>query len=382
MGLALLALTGLIETWQILVAATVGSVAKTFHLLAYNASIPLLAPLKHLNRANGMVMLTQGAAMCVAPLLAGVLIESSIGIGGVLLINAATFVVATVPLFWVHVPRPKREEKETSAGTSLAREALEGWYYLRCRSGLIALLVLFCFVNFLMGFMQALFIPLLRGLVSPRAMGLMLSIGGFGTLCGGLAVFSMGVPKRKVRTLVGTMFLAGLAILTAGLRPSILLVGAAVFVMLALVPIITATNQIIWQTKTALHFQGRVFALRRMVATCVSPIGVLLAGPLADRVFEPLLARGGPLTGSLGLMIGVGPGRGTALMFILLGAATCATTVLAYQHPRLRHLEEELLDAIHEPPAGTGEPSCPADVDGTAGDTAEPEEFIRSNRSN
>jgi len=39
-------------------------------------------------------------------------------------------------------------------------------------------------------------------------------------------------------------------------------------------------------------------------------LGFLLAGPLADKVFEPMMAPGGFLAGSVGAFLGVGPGRG------------------------------------------------------------------------
>ena len=39
--------------------------------------------------------------------------------------------------------------------------------------------------------------------------------------------------------------------------------------------------------------QGLVFSLRYMLATIITPLAYLAAGPLADQVFEPLMADGG-----------------------------------------------------------------------------------------
>jgi MFS transporter, DHA3 family, macrolide efflux protein len=68
--------------------------------------------------------------------------------------------------------------------------------------------------------------------------------------------------------------------------------------------------------------------------------------PLADYVFEPLMAPDGLLAGSVGQLIGVGPGRGIGLMFIVMGTLTMIVTVVAYLYPRLRLVEDELPDAI------------------------------------
>jgi hypothetical protein len=115
-----------------------------------------------------------------------------------------------------------------------------------------------------------------------------------------------------------------------------------------MLPIINGSSQALWQTKVAADLQGRVFAVRRMIAQSIQPISMLLAGPLADRVFEPLLVEGGPLSSSIGSIIGVGDGRGTALMFILLGSLVMLFSVMAYSHPRIRKVEDELPDATTE----------------------------------
>jgi len=85
-----------------------------------------------------------------------------------------------------------------------------------------------------------------------------------------------------------------------------------------------------------------------MVAMSTLPLSYLVAGPLADRVFEPLLMPGGPLAGSVGRILGVGKGRGIALMLILTGFFIILVVALASRSPRLMHLESELPDALPE----------------------------------
>ena len=67
----------------------------------------------------------------------------------------------------------------------------------------------------------------------------------------------------------------------------------------------------------------------------------LLAGTLADRVFEPWMADGGsPLTS----LLGSGPGRGIGLMFVLTGLFAIAVVLAAWNNPRIRNLESEVPD--------------------------------------
>jgi hypothetical protein len=85
-----------------------------------------------------------------------------------------------------------------------------------------------------------------------------------------------------------------------------------------------------------------------MIIQMVAPVGYVIAGPLADRVFEPLLATGGALAGSLGQFIGVGPGRGIGLMLIVMGVINVVSTVSFFLRPRIRYIQDEIPDAIDD----------------------------------
>jgi hypothetical protein len=145
-----------------------------------------------------------------------------------------------------------------------------------------------------------------------------------------------------------------------GLRPSLVLMGIAGFCAMFLSPIINASSQAIWQSKVEFDIQGRVFAIRRMIAWSTVPIAYLLAGPLADKVFKPLLVEGGPLADTIvGQVIGVGPSRGIGLMFVILGLLNMLVPLIGYLNPRVRNVEDELPDAAAQVTAEpAGEPSA------------------------
>jgi len=92
--------------------------------------------------------------------------------------------------------------------------------------------------------------------------------------------------------------------------------------------------------------QGRVFATINMICFSCIPLAYVVAGPLAERIFEPLMATDGLLAGSIGQIIGVGPGRGIGLLFITMEILAIGVTCVGYRYPPLRFVEEELPDAI------------------------------------
>jgi DHA3 family macrolide efflux protein-like MFS transporter len=96
--------------------------------------------------------------------------------------------------------------------------------------------------------------------------------------------------------------------------------------------------------------QGRVFSIRRMLASAITPLAYLIAGPLADNLFGPMMSKGGALADKVGQIIGVGPERGIGLMFILSGVLLLVVTAAAYAYPRLRLIEDELPDVVPDFP--------------------------------
>ena len=94
--------------------------------------------------------------------------------------------------------------------------------------------------------------------------------------------------------------------------------------------------QTIWQHQVQPHSQGRVFALRNTILLTALLLAYVTAGPICERIFEPLLAEGGPLIDSVGRWIGFGPGRGIALHFVLLGITTALVSTFELHRQRIR----------------------------------------------
>lgn len=178
-----------------------------------------------------------------------------------------------------------------------------------------------------------------------------MSLGGIGYLVGSIVMSVWGGAKRHIHTVIVSMLLVGLFMALIGLRASIPLVTVSLCLCLVCYPITVSSNQAIWQSKVAPDIQGRVFALRGAFILATPLLAYLVTGPLADRVFEPLLRVGGPLARSVGQITGVGPGRGTGLLFISAGLFLVLVSVIGYLYPRLRLVEEELPDAVAANPA-------------------------------
>lgn len=332
-----------LEIWHIYVAMGLSSLFRAFQWPAFTASTTLLVPKRHYGRAGGMLQLGEALALILAPAIAGVLI-ARIGLTGVILLDLVSFLFAGLTLVAVRIPAPEPAGEPAPRGTLLSGIA-GGWAYLRQRPGLMALLFLFAGTNFATAMVQVLFTPLVLSFAPPETLGRVLSGVSSGLLLGGLTLSLWGGPRRRIAGIRALQTLQGLILLVGALRASAPLLTAAGFLFFFCAGVVNGSSQAIWQSKVAPGLQGRVFSLRRMVVTSTLPLAYLIGGPLADRVFEPALAPGGALAASAGALIGVGEGRGIALMILLLGVWMIALVTLIHRFGPLRRVEDDLPDA-------------------------------------
>jgi MFS family permease len=228
----------------------------------------------------------------------------------------------------------------------LLHEAAYGWTYIAAQRGLMGLLVFFAVVNFLWGVLGVTITPMILGFASADVLGVIISVAGGGMLAGSLVMSAWGGPSRRINGVILFELLSGLCFMLIGLRPWAWLVAIGAFCAHLTIAIVYGSNQAIWQSKVPPDVQGRVLAVQRMIATSTRPLAYLVAGPLADKLFEPLLAPAGPLTGSIGQIVGVGPGRGIGLMFLIMGVLKVAASLGGHLYSPIRRVEDELPDVL------------------------------------
>lgn len=351
-GLAVLIYNDMLQVWHIYLSAALSSAFSSFQDPAYRSSITMLVPKKDLARAAGIQQIGGAMQSILVPVLAGSL-YGLIGFRGIILIDIASFFFAITALLWAHIPQPKAVT-DTGSGKkrSMLNDAIFGWKYLQARPGLVTLLLYFAVVNFFLSLSGVLGAPLVLSFGTPTEMGLVQMAGGAAMLIGGLLIGTWGGPKTKrVWGVILTIFLSGFGFLIVSLRPLTWTIAVGQFVFLLFIPIAAALSQAVWQIKIPPDIQGRVFAMRAMLSYSIIPLANLVAGPLADRVFEPLMAEGGALANSfLGRLVGVGPGRGIAVIFLISALFLWLSSIVIFTYPRVRNLEEEIPDALPDDP--------------------------------
>jgi hypothetical protein len=116
------------------------------------------------------------------------------------------------------------------------------------------------------------------------------------------------------------------------------------FMLMLVSPLINTSNQAIWQAKVEPDVQGRVFSTRRLIAQVSAPPAMLIAGFLADNVFEPGMKVGGSLVETLGWLVGTGSGAGIAILILTTGMLSAVLTLGVYGIRAVRDVEIILPD--------------------------------------
>ena len=275
---AALLLSGTVQIWMLVVLAALHGAAEAFFRPAAGALLPQVVPGPSLQRANALMGMSDNFGWMVGPAVAGTLV-AVIGAGGAIAVDAATFLISAAFLTGLRVPALARSR---AAATFLA-ELRDGWQEVRSRTWLWVMLLRVCLVLCVVIAPFQVLAPL--GL---KEQGY--SVAAWGWI---MAAFSLGMftgagvalryrPKRPMVTvtLMGATTVVSPLTLALGGGPWILAAvqggrGIAIGVLVA-----------VWNTALQSEVEdealGRVVAWDWMASMALWPVGLAVAGPLAE----------------------------------------------------------------------------------------------------
>ncbi len=340
-AVALLFWTDALQIWHLYITATIGSISMTFQEPAYTAAITQLIPKRYLGHANGIVQFGSATGRMLALFLGGILVVT-IGLNGVFVIDFLSFLFAISTLLFIRFPNTLFRTREEP----FLKEITRGWDYIIKRKGLVAMIVFFAIVNFFLSIVTVLSMPLVLAYESAAVLGGVAAMLGAGMLVGGVLMGFWGGTERRMTGMIAFVGVSGLASIIMGIQPNAVYAAVGFFGLGLTGALIDAHWRTLIQTKVGLELQGRVLSTNRMMALSTMPLGALAAGPLVDRVFEPLMANEGLLSSTIGSFIGTGPGRGIALVMIIVGLLRIILASIGFSYKPLRNMEDDLPDAI------------------------------------
>ena len=203
---------------------------------------------------------------------------------------------------------------------------MAGWRTIASHPGLRLLVALMTVATLAIGVLQVLIKPILMPMVSTAAMGAIETIAATGMLVGASLVTAMKNARPTTLLAVGLAG-TGAAMVLVPLGPGAWWVSACGFLTFASLPLSQAGAEVLVRGEVDNARQARTWGTISLITQMGYLVAYLCTGVLVDRVLQPLLRPGGPLSAGVGAVVGTGPGRGAALLVGLMGVAMALLAV-------------------------------------------------------
>ncbi|MDX3192679.1 amino acid adenylation domain-containing protein [Streptomyces sp. MN03-5084-2B] len=351
LALALLVTSDPVPLWAIYLLIPLGSVAGAFQRIAYQSSVAQLVPKQYLGHAMGLAQLSTGFAQLLMPVIAAGLL-AAIRLSGILVLDMASYVFAIVSLLFVRFPDLLGWRPREPLLTAITGGLKYSWHH----RGFRAMLLYFALANVFLAPALVLVSPLVLSFGTVTDVAQVALAEAVGAVAGGIAMALWGGPRR--RRMAGVLFGnvgISLGCLVMGLRPSLAVVAAGVFLMAAAMALSQGIYATLVQVKVPQRFHGRVFAINQTITWSTLPLGFAVLAPLAVGWFTPLLAPGGALAGTAGAVLGVGDGRGIGLTYVVYALAMLLINGAGFALKLLRRFDTEVPDALPDDLVGVQE---------------------------
>ena len=309
------------------------------HWTTWSAFLGDVVKKQHVTKISALFESAEAFSVLLGPI-GGALIYSYFGLSGVILVDLITcFIgIVTISLF-----KSEKQIKKTKLSfKNIYSDLHEAYVWLKNQKGLLTLVSILSISNFFWGFTTVLLPPIVLTFSDARGLGIIESTIGLAFLVGSIISLRYSeYLQGNIKLAIQCGLLGGISLIFGSLRPSIFLLC-----IFGIISGVSGTVQYTissgaWLAITNSDIRGRALALRGTIAQMLRPIGVLIAGPLGDYLEFSFYPDNIEL---LSPIIGTGPGRGYALLFLLVGILYICVWLINYQNKNLKNLSNQVLE--------------------------------------
>jgi MFS family permease len=292
LALAVLALSGVIKVWEIVLLALAQGVINAFDMPARQAFVVQMVDRReYLGNAIALNSSMVNAARLIGPALAGMLIAAA-GEGYCFLVDSFSYIAVIVSLVLMNIAG----ESIPRENQRLHEELWEGWRYVVDSIPIRSILSLLAVAS-LVGMPYTVLMPIfaskvLRG--DAHTLGFLMAATGVGALAGALSLAIRKTVLGLGRLIIIASMLFGASLMAFASSHVLLMAFASshvLWISLLILPVtgfgmmqLMASSNTILQTVVEDEKRGRVMAFYSMAVMGMTPFGSLLAGSLAAHI--------------------------------------------------------------------------------------------------
>ena len=270
--------------WLVFVSLFMRSVAQTFQMPTIQSILPQMVPETELTRVNGQLGMVQSANLIIAPAL-GAFLFAFVPMNFLILLDVVGAILGISLLLLVRIPKTQALGEQVH----LLADTKQGFALLIKNKGIWYITLIGA--AFTLIFMPAVSMyPLMtleyfQGTVGQA--GLIEVVYSVGMLLGGVVIGVFGKWKNRMTPVLSSFFVIGSAFALSGLLPGNQR-GFFWFVVLNTVaglatPFFNTLLMAMIQQSYEPRYLGRVLGVLNSLMSITGPVGLIFAGPLADR---------------------------------------------------------------------------------------------------
>lgn len=306
--------------WQIGVGVFISSTFQALLSPAYSATISDLLTKEEFSKASGLVSIAGNSRYLISPMIAGFLLSFS-DVKLLMIIDICTFFLTLASTF---VVKKGITTKKAEISESFFESLRSGWKAVHDNKGVFVLILVSSAITLFMGMFQILAEPMVLAFSDAKTLGIMETVIASGMMISSIYLGVKGIKKHFVLTLCVTLAIAGVFIFGFGLWENIFLIAPFGFGFFLILPFPNNCLEYLIRTNIPDELQGRAWG----IIGFLSQIGYLLA-----------YAISGLLSDFLGDKLGIGVGRGSALVIQVAGVLMIIISLVMLKLKSVRKLE-------------------------------------------
>lgn len=203
------------------------------------------------------------------------------------------------------------------------------------------LIVLVSVLMFYMGIIQVLSKPMILSFASEKTTGILQTVVACGMMVSSILIGTGIIKRNFVKVMVVSFIVSGITMAGFGATTSIPVIIISGFLFFASLPFATTCIDVLIRKSIDNEKQGRAWGLISLISQIGFVVAYVIAGVLADYVFNPALVEGGVLANTVGKIIGTGETRGIGFLIILSGVGLIITALFVSKSKGIREMEKQ-----------------------------------------
>jgi len=308
--------------WLVFISLVIRAIAQTFQMPTVQSILPTMVPKEQLTKINGQLGMVQSANYIIAPAL-GAFLFSIISMPVLILFDVLGAIIGVTIILFVEIPEnPKIDEK-----VHVLDDAKFGFNLLRSKKGLWYITLMGMVFTLL--FMPAVSMyPLMtmsyfKGTVAQA--GIIEMIYSVGALIGGTVIGFLGNWSDRIKPILWSMLIMGITMGLSGFLPQNYTGFLWFFALNAISGIATPFFNTLLMSMIQQSYPpeqlGRVLGIMNSLMSLAGPVGLIFAGPLADKI-------------------------GVNNLFVIAGVGTLVCGVFVFLNAATRNYDKELQEKL------------------------------------